>query len=169
METVKQSQVFVSLILLMAIVLHIWTVNSNKGQYDISQLEPSRYGNINTNEFNVEISGDAELSARKAKFTVTLRNGSDDVLYYGAPYVIEVLSDGKWYEIPSKEDVVLFPLIKYDLRPNSERDFEVYLGMYECLPGKHRLVKEFTREKPILETGEKEGINIIVEWEFNIH
>lgn len=169
MKTVKQALIFISLILLIAIAVLIWTANSNQVQYDTSQLEPSRYGDIDSHETIVEISGNKKLSANQTMFTLTLHNRSDDVLYFGEPFVIEVLVDGKWYGVPFKEDEVLFIMPRYFLYPNSDKDFIVNLERHDCHPGKHRIVKEITQENSIDETGEKEITVMIATFELNIH
>lgn len=169
MKTVKRYLIFISLIILITIAVFIWTANSNQEQYDTSQLKPSIYGNIDSNESLVEITGNTELSAKQTMFTLTLNNRSEDVLYFGEPFVIEVLVDGKWYEVPFKEDEVLFALIAHLLYPYSEKDFVVNLEKHDCHPGKHRIVKEITQENLIGETGEKEITVIIATFEFNIH
>ena len=82
------------LIFFLAIVMAsiLWTISMDRNDvrtHDVSQLVPSKYDSVISNDFDVEIVGDEEISVEREDFYVILQNGSDYMLSYGTMYIME--------------------------------------------------------------------------------
>jgi len=143
------------LIFFLAIVIAsiLWAISMDRNEvrtHDVSQLVPSKYDSVITNDF-VEIIGEEEISIEREDFYVTLQNGSDYKLSYGAEYVLEVLYNEQWYKVPYLEDHHLFPLTLLGLDP------------------RYRIVKEFFLGIPLGKDGKGSKEIILASFEFDLY
>jgi len=84
---------------------------------------------------------------------------------YGYSCRLEALIDEKWYIVPLKENHC-FPAVKITMFGHAKNDFPVYLEMFECYPGKHRIILEAQKENT-KEDGEMDN-RIILSCEFDL-
>jgi len=161
------------LIFFLAIVIAsiLWAISMDRNEvrtHDVSQLVPSKYDSVITNDF-VEIIGEEEISIEREDFYVTLQNGSDYKLSYGAEYVLEVLYNEQWYKVPYLEDHHLFPLTLLGLDPHSSRELWIGLAGHEVYPGRYRIVKEFFLGIPLGKDGKGSKEIILASFEFDLY
>ena len=142
---------------------------NDAGSHDVSQLVPSKYDSTISNDFDLEIIGDEEISVEREDFYVILQNGSDYMLSYGTPYILEVLYNEQWYKVPYVEETQLFTMSL--LRPDAQSTRESWVGLagYELYPGKYRIVKEFFLGIPFRKDGEGSKEKILASFEFNLY
>ena len=164
----KQYLIFFSVIVI-ALILWVTLMDRNDARtHDVSQLVPSKYDSVISNDF-VEIIGDEKISVKREDFYVTLHNKSDYKLSYGAEYVLEVLYHEQWYKVPYLEDHHLFPLTLLGLDPQSSRELWIGLAGHEVYPGRYRIVKEFFLGIPLGKDGKGSKEIILASFEFNLY
>ncbi|NLE26914.1 MAG: hypothetical protein GX625_16545 [Clostridiaceae bacterium] len=170
MKTNRKQYPIFFLVIVMASIL--WTISMDRNDvrtHDVSQLVPSKYDSVISNDFDVEIIGDEEISVEREDFYVILQNGSDYMLSYGTMYILEVLYNEQWYEVPYVEGPYLYTPILLRLDPHSTREFWVGLVEYELYPGKYRIVKDFYFGMPLRKDGEGSKEIILASVEFHLY
>ncbi len=170
MKTNRKQYPIFFLVIVIASILWIASVDRNDARtHDISQLVPSKYDSVITNDF-VEIIGEEEISLGSESFKVILQNGSDHMLSFGTLYVLEVLYNEQWYRVPyAEEGPYLYTPILLRLDPHSTREFWVGLVEYELYPGKYRIVKDFYFGMPLRKDGEGSKEIILASFEFKLY
>lgn len=74
-------------------------------------------------------------------FELTVVNDSEEEISYGVEYHLEYLSDGTWFQVEPKEEM-MFILIAHILAPGEESTEEINLEYFEPLkPGRYRVVR----------------------------
>lgn len=154
------SRILYIILLIIIIFFFIWIGITNTKYYDISKLNISKYDNLIVNDFDVTLTAaKKDFSIESNQFTITIINKSNSMLSYGYDYQLETFINGKWYIVPFSQKG-LFPLVKMSLYENTEASFPIDLDIFECYPGKHRLIKEINIE---------DYGTTIVSYEFNLY
>jgi hypothetical protein len=138
----------------LAIILHLVIAGrSNVNYYDMSQLIQSKHDGIVFDNTSVTmIPHDENINVSAKDFIITIKNNSDHKVTYGESHTLETFINGEWHTVPVKENH-FFPLIMLWVNAHSERGYKICLDMFECYPGKHRIVKQFNLEIPPLKNG----------------
>ena len=167
---IKQYLIFFSVIVI-ALILWVTLMDRNDVRtHDVSQLIPSKYDSTISNDFNVEIIGEEEISLESESFKLILQNGSDHMLSFGTLYVLEVLYNEQWYRVPyAEEGPYFYTLILLRFNAHSTREFWIGLDEYELYPGRYRIVKDFYLGIPLRKDGEGSKEIILASFEFKLY
>ena len=91
-----------------------------------------------------------EIRRNGEEMTVTIRNNSEDVVMYGAPFYLYRWSENTWVpydEMNPSEKVFVFDDRGYLLQPNDSNDMKCNLEYYDFQRGKYLLKKEVSWER----------------------
>jgi len=132
------------LIILLTVIILGWYVIVEKetDHYDVSKLAPS-YFNATDNDLIYLTALKDSYSYQSKYIEMVLTNDSNYPIKYGYGYQLETFIDGKWYKVPLKENH-LFLLVAIELEANSNIKLDILLDDFQCLPGKHRIIKDIS-------------------------
>jgi hypothetical protein len=167
MKITKRSYFIFFPVLIIIILLFIWIFAANTNRYDISQLSISPYDNTIVNDYNVTLTASKkDISIASKQFTAIITNDSEYMVSYGYGCQLETLLDGKWYIVPFSR-ANLIPLVKMSVYGHNKADFPIYLNMFECHPGKHRVILQCSEDE--VRTDSTVSHKIILSYEFNLY
>ena len=113
------------------------------------ELVPSKYDEAGLNQLAGVVMTTTQTSyvSGTQKIQLKIRNDTDSEYFYGVAFAVEQKVEGKWYEVPFKEEPVFIQLAVV-LAPHSENLETVDLGILagELKPGLYRIVKEMEGE-----------------------
>ena len=118
--------------------------------WDISRLKLSQYKKTKQSTGVIMTFGDPVLNKNNTELEMLL-TVDDNIYTYGDPYEVEVLLEGKWYQVPFG-GAGGFNLPAYTIGPNAENQAAGSVDpVFDCgvLPkGRYRIIKDFIREYP---------------------
>lgn len=88
-----------------------------------SELEPVNEV-ITPTEYATMVVNPLPESSNVASISLTIHNISEDEICYGEDFLLNILDDGVWYDIPSDPD---YPEVSYGILPGEESTHELML------------------------------------------
>lgn len=108
--------------------------------------EKTPYEDVNTLD-GVDLELDKDVyGAEGDRFTLTVKNDSDQEISYGVSFTIEKQVDDEWYTVEPEEEM-MFIMIAHVLEPDREQEEEINMAYYEPLSeGRYRVVRQIEGE-----------------------